>query len=195
MQAALNVVYSGQSSTDEMGRDALTMVQTLSKLDPNTYHPAHSAHYPASEFGVALQQAAMLIKAEVGLEVAAIDHGGWDTHFAQATQMLHLLQDLSDGLGAFYTDLHDHMQHMTLVVMSEFGCWLQESGSLGTDHGHGSMMMLLGGHVLGGKVHGRWPGLNDGQLVGPGDLAVTTDYRDVLAEVCRTRLGTERPPA
>jgi uncharacterized protein (DUF1501 family) len=126
------------------------------------------------------------------LEVAAIDVGGWDTHFAQGAsvgQMANLMQDLADGLAAFHADMSDHLNSLTAVTMSEFGRRASENGSLGTDHGHGSMMMVLGGHVDGGKVHGQWPGLGEGQLIGPGDLAVTTDYRDVLSEVCIKRLN------
>ena len=143
-------------------------------------------------FGLALQQTAMLIKAGVGLEVSAIDLGGWDTHFAQggsSGQMATLMADLAGGLAAFHADLAEQLDHITTVTMSEFGRRAAENGSLGTDHGHGSMMMVLGGHVLGGRVHGQWPGLGDGQLIGPGDLAVTTDYRDILAEICLKRLN------
>ena len=139
-----------------------------------------------------LRQLAMLIKAEVGLEVAAIDLGGWDTHFAQGgVQRLfaNLVDDFAAGLGAFYTDLPDQMSRISVAVMSEFGRRARENGSLGTDHGHGGLMLLLGGGVNGGLVHGRWPGLEPEQLVGPGDLEVTTDYRDVLAELCLLRLN------
>ena len=133
----------------------------------------------------------MLIKADVGLEVAAIDLSGWDTHFAQGGaegQMSNLMRNLADGLAAFHIDLRDRMDSLTVVTMSEFGRRAKENGSFGTDHGHGSMMMVLGGNVDGGKVHGAWHGLGEGQLVGPGDLAVTTDYRDVLSEILLKRL-------
>jgi uncharacterized protein (DUF1501 family) len=133
----------------------------------------------------------LLIKAQVGLEVAAIDLDGWDTHFAQGVSgglMVNLLRELAGGLAAFHDDLHDHAENLTVVVMTEFGRRASENGSLGTDHGHGGLMMLLGGNVAGGRVHGHWPGLAREQLVGPGDLAVTTDYRDVLGEVCLNRL-------
>jgi uncharacterized protein (DUF1501 family) len=134
----------------------------------------------------------MLIKAEVGLEVAAIDLGGWDTHFAQGASqglMAGLLTDLADGLAAFHSDLGDLMNQVVVVVMTEFGRRVAENASLGTDHGHGSVMLLLGGGVEGGEVHGRWPGLEPGRLFGPGDLDVTTDYREVLSEVIHLRLG------
>jgi len=188
MRSALNAVYQN----DVMGQDTLTIMDTLEKLDPLTYAASRNAKYPDTEFGLALKQTAMLIKAEVGLEVSAIDVGGWDTHFAQGSvlgQMPNLMKDLADGLAAFHADMLDHMNQITMVTMSEFGRRASENGSLGTDHGHGSMMMVLGGNVNGGKVHGEWPGLGEGQLIGPGDLAVTTDYRDILSEVLQKRLN------
>jgi len=103
--------------------------------------------------------------------------------------MASLMRDLASGLAAFHMDIADHLAGITAVTMSEFGRRAAENGSLGTDHGHGSLMMVLGGHVDGGKVFGKWPGLLPEQLIGPGDLAVTTDYRDVLGEVCLKRLN------
>jgi uncharacterized protein (DUF1501 family) len=187
MRAALSYVYQN----DEMGQDTLAIMDTLQKLDPTNYQPSNSK-YPDSEFGLALKQTAMLIKAEVGLEVSAIDLGGWDTHFTQGSLngiMPNLMKDLAEGLAAFHADMADHMNKLTIVTMSEFGRRAYENGSLGTDHGHGSMMMVLGGNVDGRKVHGQWPGMGEGQLMGPGDLAVTTDYRDVLSEVLIKRLN------
>lgn len=187
MRAALNFVYQD----DVLGQDTLSIMDTLQKLDPTNYQSTNS-QYPDTEFGLALKQTAMLIKSEVGLEVSAIDLGGWDTHFTQGSLngiMPNLMKDLADGLAAFHADMADHMNKLTIVTMSEFGRRAYENGSLGTDHGHGSMMMVLGGNVDGGKVHGQWPGLNEGQLMGPGDLAVTTDYRDVLSEVLSKRLN------
>ena len=188
MRVALNTVYEN----DVLGQDTLSIMDTLAILDPLTYRAARGAKYPDSEFGLALKQTAMLIKAEVGLEISAIDVGGWDTHFAQGSTiglMPNLMKDLADGLAAFHSDMQDHMNQLTTVTMSEFGRRAAENGSLGTDHGHGSMMMVLGGNVDGGKVHGKWPGLEEGQIMGPGDLAVTTDYRDVLSEVLVKRLN------
>ena len=188
MRLALNTVYAD----DVLGQDTLSIMDTLETLDPLTYAAARNAKYPDSEFGLALKQTAMLIKAEVGLEVSAIDVGGWDTHFAQGSTtglMPNLMKDLADGLAAFHADMYDHMHQLTTVTMSEFGRRASENGSLGTDHGHGSMMMVLGGNVQGGRVHGEWPGLEEGQIMGPGDLAVTTDYRDVLSEILVKRLN------
>jgi uncharacterized protein (DUF1501 family) len=192
MQSALTSLYGGNEPLSVVGRDTLDILDTLQALDPLGYVPAGEARYPDSEFGLGLRQVAMLIKAEVGLEVAAVDVGGWDTHFAQGGSeglMAGLLADLGQGLAAFHADLFEHANQLTIVVMSEFGRRAQENGSLGTDHGHGSLMLLAGGNAVGGQVHGVWPGLASEQLIGPGDLAVTTDYRDVLAEVCLKRLN------
>lgn len=187
MRLALNYVYQD----DELGGETLAIMDTLQKLDPAAYQSPR-ARYPESEFGLALKQTAMLIKAEVGLEVAAVDVGGWDTHFTQGVAtglMPNLMKDLAEGLAAFHADMVDHMEGLITVTMSEFGRRAYENGSLGTDHGHGSMMMVLGGSVDGGRVHGAWPGLEKEQLIGPGDLAVTTDYRDILSEILVKRLN------
>ncbi|MBL8102919.1 MAG: DUF1501 domain-containing protein [Anaerolineales bacterium] len=187
MRAALEMVYAG----DILGQDTLSIMDSLQKLDVQNYQ-SPITNYPDTEFGLALKQTAMLIKAEVGLEVSAIDLGGWDTHFAQGSStgiMPNLMKDLAEGLAAFHADMADYQNQLTTVTMSEFGRRASENGSLGTDHGHGSMMMVLGGNVDGGKVHGQWPGLGEGQLIGPGDLAVTTDYRDVLSEILTKRLN------
>ncbi|MBI3242372.1 MAG: DUF1501 domain-containing protein [Chloroflexi bacterium] len=193
MRAALTSLYSGDDPLNIVGQETLDIMDAVQALDPLGYTPAITNNqYPETEFGLGLKQIAMLIKAEVGLEVAAIDLGGWDTHFAQGGSeglMAGLLKELGDGLAAFHEDTTNYADRLTIVTMSEFGRRVQENGSLGTDHGHGSLMMLMGGHVMGNKVHGQWPGLADSQLVGPGDLAVTTDYRDVLAEVCLKRLN------
>lgn len=190
MQAALTLLYAADESLGGLGQDTLDILGILDKLDPVA--TSANAAYPSSDFGLGLQQISMLVKADVGLEVAAIDVGGWDTHFAEGStegQMPNLMADLASGLAAFHADMHEHMNHLSVVVMSEFGRRAYENASLGTDHGHGSLMLLVGGSVDGGKVLGRWPGLEEGQLFGPGDLAVTTDYRDVLAEVCLKRLN------
>lgn len=192
MQAVLSYIYMGDDPVSAIGRETLATFQALQALDPLVYRPTTDLVYPETDFGLGLKQVAMLIKAEVGLEVAALDLGGWDTHFAQGGSqglMASLLAQLAAGLAAFYTDLHNHLGRLTVVVMTEFGRRARENGSLGTDHGHGGLMLLSGGHVLGGVVHGLWPGLAEGQLIGPGDLAVTTDYRDVLGEICLKRLN------
>jgi uncharacterized protein (DUF1501 family) len=192
MQSALAELYEGDGEVEGVGRETLHILETLSALDPSTYQPSRQAVYPEGDLGLGLRQVAALIKAEVGLEAAAIDVGGWDTHFAQGSsqgQMAGLLHDLAESLAAFHADAADHLQEITLVVMTEFGRRVYENASLGTDHGHAGLMLLLGGHVEGGRVHALWPGLEPEQLFGPGDLAVTIDYRDILAEVCLLRLN------
>jgi len=187
----LNVLYQDDQNISIQGQATLRIIEDLEKLDPAAYSSSGSV-YPESDFGQGLLQIAMLIKAEVGLETAAIDLGGWDTHFAQGVQdglMPRLLADLSAGLAAFHSDLEGKMDQITLVVMTEFGRRVYENASLGTDHGHGGLMLLLGGSVAGGQVISRWPGLEDENLVGPGDLAVTIDYRDVLIEILSKRLN------
>ncbi len=191
LASALSVLYAGEKDLCVMGQETLQIMETLEKLDLASYSSSGSA-YPESDFGRGLQQIAMLIKAEVGLETAAIDLGGWDTHFAQGVQdgqMARLLEDLSAGLAGFHSDLEKQISRITLVVMTEFGRRAYENGSLGTDHGHGGLMFVLGGAVNGGQVITRWPGLEEKNLVGPGDLAVTIDYRDVLGEILTRRLN------
>lgn len=197
MRAALDLLYAGDPALGSRGCETLAVIEILEKLAPDTGSEA-AAPYGEGKFSFGLQQVAMLIKAQVGLEVAAIDLGGWDTHFAQgAVQglMAGLAADLAAGLAAFYEDLHAHLGRLSVVVMTEFGRRAYENASLGTDHGHGGMMLAIGGNVHGGRVHGTWPGLEQSQLFGPGDLAVTTDYRDVLAELCAQRLGNPKVQA
>ena len=194
-RATLAALYAGDTALDAKGRETLDLLDTLDTLDPVAYRPAHDARYPASDFGMALRQVAMLAKAEVGLEVACLDVGGWDTHIAQggtAGAMARLLHDLASGLAALYADLRDRADRLLVVTLSEFGRRAGENGGQGTDHGHGGAMLLLGGGVDGGRVHGTWPGLAPERLVGPGDLAVTTDYRDILGELVQRRLQNSR---
>jgi uncharacterized protein (DUF1501 family) len=192
LQRVLSALYSQH---DELLKSAASQVfasiDVLSRIDTSNYRPAGRA-YPESDFGKGMSTLAQLIRAEVGVEAACIDLGGWDTHAAQGAgqgQMARLIEDLSGGLAAFYDDLKDGIGDVTVVVMSEFGRRAQENAALGTDHGHGNMMMVMGGGINGGKVYARWPGLDAEHLTGPGDLALTADYRDVLSELVRKRLN------
>ena len=192
IMAMLRGLHQTEDELGQIGRETLGVIDTLTLLDPAAYIPRGGALYPESDFGYSLRQVAMLIKAEAGLEAAAIDLGGWDTHFAQGGSvglMAGLLADLGQGLAALHADMLDYIGQISVVVMSEFGRRVHENASLGTDHGHGTLMLLLGGHVTGGQILGDWPGLGDASLFGPGDLAATTDYRDVLAELVRVRLN------
>lgn len=197
MTSLLQTLYSqNQDMLTAAAQQTFAAIEVLSKIDTAGY-VAGGRPYAETEFGQALRLVAQLIKAQVGLEIACIDVDGWDTHVAQGGAvgtMAANLADLADGLAAFYEDLQAQMDGVTVVVMSEFGRRAQENGGLGTDHGHGSMMMTLGGGVNGGRVYARWPGLHDEQLVGPGDLAITTDYRDVLGEIIQKRLNNPLLP-
>ncbi|MBT3313756.1 MAG: DUF1501 domain-containing protein [Anaerolineae bacterium] len=191
MQAALGSLYSGDDPLSGLGRETLGILDTLEKIQP-TIPNSQNPNYPDSNFGRGLREISSIIKAEVGLEVAAIDLDGWDTHFAQGVQtglMPRLMTDLAEGLAAFHAEMLDHADRLTVVVMTEFGRRAYENASLGTDHGHGGMMMLVSGKLKSEGVFGQWPGLKSDQLFGPGDLAVTTDYRDILAEICAKRLN------
>jgi uncharacterized protein (DUF1501 family) len=181
-------MYS-RNALAEAGQEALSVLQTVNRLPLDT---SHIGHYPNDDLGEGLRQVSLLIKSGVGLEAACLDHGGYDTHVAQGTGqgiLASRLQSLASGIAAFATELGpEHWSRTTVVVMSEFGRRAAENSGLGTDHGRGGAILLLGGHVTGGRVHGVWPGLGASQLEGPGDLKVTTDYRSVLAEVITKRL-------
>jgi uncharacterized protein (DUF1501 family) len=141
------------------------------------------------EFGRRLQQLARMIKSDVGVEVAFVDIDGWDHHANENGQLQNILNQFSASLAAFSRDLGDRMADVVIVTMSEFGRTAAENGNAGTDHGHGGVMMVMGGPVRGGSVYGKWPGLEQEQLFEGRDLAVTTDYRDVLSELVRVHLG------
>ena len=166
---------------------ALRKVREIADVLPK---PSNGAVYPETGMGRGFADAARLIRADVGLEVACLDMGGWDTHVAQGTGvgwMPNLLTEVGNAVGAFAKDLGDEMKRVTVVVMSEFGRRVGENAGLGTDHGRGGAMFVLGGGVKGGRVITDWPGLGSEILDGPGDLPVTTDYRSVLAEILATR--------
>jgi len=152
--------------------------------------PGGRARYAqGGELGRNLQELARLIKADAGVEAAFAEIGGWDHHGNENQQMANLLRQFSSAIAAFSDDMGDRMEDIVLVTMSEFGRTVEENGDAGTDHGHGSMMMVLGGPVQGGKVYGKWPGLEKEQLYEGRDLAVTTDFRVVLSELVRGHLG------
>ena len=164
--------------------------------DPSKYQPEHGADYPRSAFGQALRQIAQLSKADVGLEVAFADLGGWDTHVNQGAaqgQLATRLDDFGRSIAALVTDLGDRMADTVVLTMSEFGRAVNENGNRGTDHGHGNAMMVIGGGVRGGRVYGKWPGLAREQRYDARDLAVTTDFRDVFAEIVVRHLGLADP--
>jgi uncharacterized protein (DUF1501 family) len=191
---AFEAAYAGSSDRvmNGTGREAFDAMRMLRDADPTRYQPEHGADYPRSPFGQALRQIAQLTKSDLGLEVAFADVGGWDTHVNQGAtqgQLAGRLDDFARSIAALVTDLGDRMADVAVLTMSEFGRALQENGNRGTDHGHGNAMMILGGGVRGGKVYGRWPGLAADKRYEGRDLAITTDFRDVFAEIVVRHLG------
>lgn len=184
-------VPNPQTMLENQAKDTLSTMSFLTRLAGNDYAPSYDAQYPDSDFGRGLRQIAQLIKAEVGLEVACVDIGGWDTHDDQGVldgQFAGLINDFGQSLTAFHQDMQDYMDRVTVVTMSEFGRRLEENASRGTDHGHGNCMFVLGGNVNSG-IYTDWPSLAP-ETLDDGDLRITTDYRDVLSEILVQRLGS-----
>jgi uncharacterized protein (DUF1501 family) len=199
--SALGDMYNAVA--DPLNAAADTTIATmdlLSQINFTGYQPAGGAVYPTSNFGNSLKSTAALIKAQVGVEAISIDLNGWDTHSNQGPTsgaMNTVMTTLANAVAAFYTDMTSGSPlppTFTLVVMSEFGRRVAENGSLGTDHGHGNMMMVLGQNVNGRRVLTQWPGLQPGQLYQGIDLQVTIDFRDILAEIVQRRLGNTNLP-
>jgi uncharacterized protein (DUF1501 family) len=179
-------------------RESFEAVRLVRKAAPERLAPANGAAYSRSPLARAMKQIAQLIRADVGLEVAFADVGGWDTHAGQGGaqgQLAARLRDFSATLGAFAKDLGSRLADVTLVTVSEFGRTVRENGNRGTDHGHANVIGILGGGVAGGRVYGTWPGLASRDLYEGRDLAVTTDFRDVFAETLDARLGVENMAA
>jgi uncharacterized protein (DUF1501 family) len=174
------------------GREAFDAVKMLKTANPANYQAENGADYPKSGFGDAMRQIAQLVKSDLGLEVAFAELGQWDHHVNEGSttgQIANRLDDFANGLAAFSKDLGDRMADIVVVTMSEFGRTVKENGNRGTDHGHGNAMLIMGGPIKGGKVYGKWPGLNQSQLWEGRDLAITTDFRDVFSEIVTGHLG------
>ena len=179
------------------GKEAFDAITALKTADPTKYSPQNGAQYPNGAFGRSLMQIAQMIKANLGVEVAFAEIGGWDTHANQggaAGQLANRFTEFSKGLAALYQDLGDRMADVVILTMSEFGRTVRQNGNRGTDHGHATCFMVMGGPVRGGKVYGKWPGLAREQLYEGRDLALTTDYRDVFAEIAQKHLGARDLP-
>ena len=177
------------------GGEMFEAVKILRAANPQQYLPRNGATYPGSPFGQRLRQIAQLLKADVGLEVAFADVGGWDTHVNQGGstgQLAQRLDDFARSIAALVTDLGDQMSDVTIMTMSEFGRTVRQNGSGGTDHGHAGALFVIGGDVKGRKVYGRWPGLEPEQLYEGRDLGLTTDFRSVFGEVASRHLGASR---
>ncbi len=176
------------------GQETFEAVRMLKAADPAHYQPAPGVTYPNTPFGNSLKQIAQLMKANLGVEAAFSDIGGWDTHQNQGNvngQLANRLTEFADTIAAFWKDMGTDAENVTVVTMSEFGRTARQNGTGGTDHGHANVMFVLGGNVKGGKVYGTWPGLADEQLNEGRDLAVTTDFRRVLGEAAYKTLGAK----
>ncbi len=176
------------------GTETFEAIDMLRKLDTTNYPPENGAVYPRSAVGQHLQQIGQMIKANIGAEALFLDCGGWDNHVNEGGaqgQLANLLRDLGQSLAAFHQDMGDRMGDIVVVTMSEFGRTAKENGNRGTDHGHANCMFVLGGDVKGGRVYGKWPGLQEHQLNEGRDLALTTDFRSVAGEILTKHLGVK----
>jgi uncharacterized protein (DUF1501 family) len=192
--SAFEAMYadSGDHIFHAAGDETFDAVKMLRAANPAQYTPGAGVNYPAGEFGNNMKQIAQLLKANLGVEAAFTDVSGWDTHQNQGGvngQLANRLSDFAASIAAFWRDMGDEAENVTLVTMSEFGRTAHENGTGGTDHGHANAMFVLGGTVKGGKVYGRWPGLDKDQLNEGRDLVLTTDFRQVLGEVVSEKLG------
>ncbi len=184
--------HSSDAVLHGTGEETFDAVKMLRAADPGRYAPSRGANYPKGRFGDSLRQLAQLIKANLGVQVAFADIGGWDHHVNEGAtegQLANVLRDFSQAIAAFWTDLGDLGEDTVIITMSEFGRTARENGNRGTDHGHANVMFVLGGPVKGGKVYGRWPGLDQSQLYEGRDLALTTDFRQVIGEAVSQHLG------
>lgn len=191
-KALLGMNADAPSAMAAPARTALNAIGSAYRMQREGYRARSGADYPNTELGKAMQDVARLIKSDVGLQIAAVDFGDWDMHAGMGSVgsgwLRSHLSQLARTLDAFAKDLGPTMSKVTVITLSEFGRRLKENGSGGTDHGHGQAVLMLGGGVRGGQIHGDWPGLAEQDLV-DGDLAGTTDYRAILAEVLEKRCG------
>ncbi|TDR20673.1 DUF1501 domain-containing protein [Marinicella litoralis] len=190
LRTAITELFNQSAEIDDASHNILASVDELKMADPGSIEVENNAVYPPSPFGNDMKQVAQLIKSGIGLQVACVDVGGWDHHDQLVAAMSPLAADFADTLAAFYTDLGANMSGVTVVTMTEFGRRVAENASLGTDHGHGSVMFAMGAGTHGGQVITDWPGLAEQNLF-QGDLAITTDYRTVLADALINRLSAQ----
>ena len=195
--ASLARAYAGaDAAMKDAAAEAYDALALVADRVRGPYQPREGVTYPRSPFGQSLQEIALLAKADVGLEVAFAESTQWDHHANEGGargQIANRLDDFARGLDALMRDLGDRMAETVIVTMSEFGRAVAQNGSGGTDHGHGNAMLVMGGPVKGGRVYGRWPGLAPEQRHDGRDLAITTDFRDVFAEIAVAHLGASRP--
>ncbi len=194
--AAFEKLYAAAAADmlGNAGRETFEAIEALKVADPAKYQPRAGVSYPRGRLGDSLKQMAQLIKADLGVELVFVDIGGWDHHTAAGAstgQLANLLRQLGGSVAAFHRDLGDRMNDVVVMTMTEFGRTVRENGNRGTDHGHGGVSFVLGGPVKGGRVYGRFPKLSEENLFEGRDLPVTTDFRDLTAEVLVRHMGVE----
>jgi uncharacterized protein (DUF1501 family) len=201
VQSGFEEIYEEKTkdSLGEAGKETFEAVNFLKQTNPTKFKPENGAVYPNTPFGNSLLQIGQMIKSGIGLEVAFSEMGGWDTHSNEVNpqnrsqgQIANLLREFGQGIAALSIDLGKKMDDVVILTMSEFGRTAKENGSRGTDHGHGNAMFVIGNSVKGGKIYGDWKGLSNSNLNEGRDLAVTTDFRDVFAEVASKHLGNKK---
>jgi uncharacterized protein (DUF1501 family) len=195
-EALLKSRYQGLGPAAANGSRTLQVLDIFANRLPKDAHgklidytPTAGVNYPGNELGNELKTLAQLIRMDIGVRIATADYGGWDTHVGQSGRFSGQVDNLTQATYAFWSDMKPYQDRLTIVVMSEFGRRLKSNDSGGTDHGHGNAMLVMGGQVKGGNIYGRWPGLANEQLDNQVDLAVTTDYRNVLGEIAMKRFG------
>jgi uncharacterized protein (DUF1501 family) len=198
MEGAFEALYASASDPllTSTAKETFSAAQTLQQVGNEAYLPDNGARYPAGPFGRHMQEVAQMIKANLGMEVAFVDVGDWDHHVQEGGitgRLAGRLKEYGDSLAAFHQDMGDRMADIVVLTMSEFGRTARENGNRGTDHGHANVMFVMGGTVKGGKIYGKWPGLKPHELNQDRDLALTTDFRDVFAEIVTLHLGTPNP--
>jgi uncharacterized protein (DUF1501 family) len=191
---AFEALYQGAATglLATSAEESFEAIRMLQQANPSALAEEHGAQYPPGRLGQSLRQIAQLIKANLGVEIAFADMSGWDTHVNQGSdqgQLAARLRELGQSLAAFATDLGERLRDVCVLTMSEFGRTIRENGTGGTDHGHATAMLVLGGTVNGRRVAGRWPGLDPEARYEGRDVAVTTDFRDLFGEILVRHLG------
>jgi uncharacterized protein (DUF1501 family) len=186
-QQAVLDLYRGM--TGPLGEDVPTTISALGTAAQVRAGATTSATYPSGDFAASLKNLATILKAEVGMQVATVDVGGWDTHTDEATQLDNLLSAAAAALRAFMVDLGpDRRKRVTVAVMTEFGRRVAQNANAGADHGHGGLMWLLGGGLAGSGVYGKWSPLT-ALTLDNGDVPGLNSPFDVLGELVQKRLG------
>lgn len=185
--SSLDSLYQNDEHFIDTKNVLFTAIDVLKSIDPEDYPVDNGADYKTTSFANRLRSLGIIIKADLGTQIACVDIGGWDHHNALDEVYPELATEFAEGLQAFYQDMGDRMQNITILCMTEFGRRVEENASLGTDHGHAGVMYAIGKQVNGGEVYSDWPGLEEENL-NRGDLEVTTDFREVFAELLVKRL-------